>query len=527
MLLRRFAAALDPLADSSYPSGNVVDLTGGLAVSGEDSALKIATVFRALNVAAAGVALLPLDIYDDQGEKGKRRLTNAEEPLRAVLRRRPAVGMTSYRWRHHLVSRVLLTGNYYAHKVRRYPLGPVEQLRPLDQSRWTVEGVASDGTIRYSYRTRGGQKQELGEEDVLHIRGFTADGVRGVSVFDLMKEQVALALSSRRARTSFMAQGMRPGVVIKHPGELSPKGEAGLIARFVRTHGGPGKAGLPLVLTGEDSDVSTLTISAEDAQWIEGEHFGVEEFLRFIGIPGVLVGFADKTATYASAESFFQSFVTHCLWPIVGNIEDELTLSLFGMDSDRFVEMDLNAMMRADSTARANFYRTTVELGIFTRNEVRRLENRNPLPGLDEPLTPKNMGSGQAPTPDQPQPAPRQARALKGRSAKAQALLDQFVRAAAARVVRKEVARLVGREGQKGLAGQYASNPAGWREAVARFYADHVALVAGEMHISPELAAAYCEGQRDTVLAVGVGIVEDWETERVAHLVRLAGGATC
>jgi HK97 family phage portal protein len=532
-MLARYLSQGNAFDERLWPgaSGQHYATEAGEVVS-EESALRVSTVYRAVNVMAAALAVLPVDVFDPlpargAGVGGKRVVEG--DPTRRLLRRRPNRMQTSYRWRHHMAGHVLLGGNYYAQKVRRSPGAPVEQLFPIRPERIRIGEILSDGSPLYVYSPPNGQERKWTSREVLHVRGFSLDGHTGVSVLQLMREHVGQSLASQRQRSNFMRRELRPSVVVTHPKSLSPAAEKNIQAGYQKAQGGPGNAGGVFVL-GEEAKLVPFAVSPKDAQWVEGEGFSISDFLRFIGVPGVLVGYADKTATYASAEAFFQSFVTHSLWPLTENIEDELTCSLFDDEGEeeRFVEFNLNAMLRADSQARAAFYRAMVELGIMTRNEVRELENRNPLDGLDEPLTPANMSVGgatpstpapsKAPTPeeDDDDPPPPEERAPAARA-------HAIAAAAAGRLIRREVAQLTGGAGKKGLAARYAQDVSGWQRAVREFYAEHAGVVAEALAVPAELAARYCSDQINAVLAPGgLAVVERWPAERVPALVQLA-----
>jgi HK97 family phage portal protein len=527
-LLARYLSAGYPSLSSSDPRawtpGSVIHMD---ALSGStEAALKVSVVWRAINVLSAAVAMLPINIYR-QLEDGKGREVDKSNPWRAPLRLRPNRLQTSFRWRMHLVGQVLLAGNYYA-EIRRE-----RQLWPLDASRMRVLEVRPDGGLRYEYTQRTGRAVPLEQEQLLHIRGFSRDGIVGVGVLDLMRDAVAQKTMAQRARTAAFRNGLRPSVVIKHPGELGDSGRDNLVAGFKRAYGGPDKAGETMVLD-EGMTIEEFSLSARDAQFIEGEHFLVEEFLRFCGgVPGVLVGYADKTATYASAEAFFQAFATHVVAPLTKNIEQELTTALFPDEAgDVTVEMSLEGLLRGDSAARATFYRTMIELGIYTRNEVRAMENRNPLPGLDEPLTPLNMDRGSRPEPAPPAPRrpaappPDDSREDDDEDAASrETRLRALARSAAASVVRREVLAIAGDARRKGAAQRFAADPAGWQAWLARFYREeHPPRVASALLVDAAAAARYCEAQLAAVLQGGVAAVTAWEETRVPLLERLALG---
>lgn len=518
-------------SDSFWTRSNTVNLGGGMAEPSD--ALTVSTIWRGVNVLAGGVACLPAKALrrttDAAGEPNGKRVA-WDEPLNRAIRLQPNKAQTSFRWRHHLMGHAILGGNYYAQKLKDGS-GRTLGVFPLDPQRVTIENLRGDGTIEYSYVKRDGARADgLTQDNILHVRGFSWDGIRGVNLFEAMKHTLTQHSMGQRQRTNFLKNEMRPSVVIKAPKALGDTGRDNLLKGYKKAYGGPDKAGGVLLLD-EGADITPFSISPQEAQWVESQKFLVEEFLRMIGVPGVLVGHADKTATYASAEQFFLSFVTYGIWPWTANLEQELTVSLFGPDQDDlFFEFNLDALLRADSTARAAFYRVMVELGILTRNEVRALENRNPLEGLDEPLTPKNMGGGPndpPPTSAPPQRGPQQPaeddeEGVDGGAVRALGRARAIVRDAAARVVRKEVAAIAGAGGRRGAAGRFAGNTTAWAAWVDRFYSEHAAFVAETLNVPAAIAADYCRSQQAELLAEGVSVIEQWEPTAARHLERLA-----
>jgi len=517
-LLAQFLG-LDPLGDVGYTSGPVIIREPG---ADDGGGLKVATVWRAVNVLAAAVATLPLKMYRRLPSGGKEEVR--DHWAAQLVYHMPNRAQTSFRWRHHAMGHAVLGGNYYALKMPGANQG-FAALWPLAPERMRLVEVRGDGSLGYSYTTAAGQPKEYSSDQVFHFRGFSLDGLVGVSVVDLMRLQLQQAMASQRQRTSFLKNEMRPSVTITHPGDLGPNGRVKLERAFRSAYGGPEHAGTPLVLD-EGMTMAPFAFSAKDSQYVESDQFRVEEFLRYIGVPGVLCGYADKTATFASAEAFFQSFKDHNLGPWTKNLETELTIALLGVQDELFFEFSLDAFLRGDSTARAAFYRVMVELGILTRNEVRALENRNPLLGLDEPLTPKNMSSGADQTPE-PAPAAPPRRAPEDPapddSADAQrvARLERIARESAAAIVRREVLAFAGDATRKGAAARYASDLAGWRAYVVEFYAEHAALLTARLGIPEALAVRYCDRQAGELLRLGVAAVEAWEASRVPELLEL------
>jgi HK97 family phage portal protein len=523
------AAGPNPFDNRWFTGGSIVNMGDGGGYVGADNALRISAVWRAVNVLAAAVAVLPIDIYR-RLPRGREQAS--DDPLRPMIRQKPNNLQTSFTWRHHMMGTVILGGNYYAQKVRAYLGAPIEQLFPLDPDRMRVVDVTQYGSPTYEYTTKRGEKKTMTPEDLFHFKGFSRDGVVGVSVLEIMKDTTTLALRNRQQRTTFVKNQMRPSVIITHEGEAGSVAESNLLKGYELAYGGPDRAGRAMVL-GEGADIKPFSITSQQAQEIEHEHFLVEEFLRYIGVPAVLAMYPDKTATYASTEAFFQNFDSSAVFPLVTNFEQELTASLYGVQEELFVKLNMSAILRANSQARAAFYNTMVTLGIYTRNEVRELEEMDPLEGLDDPLTPMNLG-GAAPPGGQGGAGgdgggnPGGGGAVRiqiegagpaGWDSAERRQAHAIVEEAATQLVRKEVAAL------QSLGKRYAADAAGWREQVAAFYAKHAELVAERMKINKEAAAHYAEDQRAEAIAGGLAAIEGWSIAgKAAQLVRLALG---
>jgi HK97 family phage portal protein len=546
--MRAAADEVDPADEKWWGSGGTVrhESEAGPWVTPE-TAMRVSTVFACVRVLSTMVASLPLPVL--------RRLANGgfeearSHPLYRVLHDQPNNQQTSFDWRAMEQAHLMLRGNGYNLIVpgRR---GFADQIVPLHPDRILPEYNAGDGRwmpaetaamtgsgrMRYvQLRGPDGQStpRELPEEDVFHIKGpFSINGLVGVSVLYYMADAVGLARAAESFGARFYRDGVGGKIFVMHPGELDDEGEKRLRKTLNETLGGLSnmhKVGL----LEEGMKAERLGLTQEDAQFLESRAFQVEDLLRFMGIPGVLVGHPDKTATFASAEAFFMSFITHTMGPWLTNWEQAISKDLILAEDAYYVDFVEDDLLKGDSAARSAFYRVMVELGIFTRNEVRKLEKRNPLPGLDEPLTPKNMGGAEpAPSPPgAPKPAPppgddedeqdterqeerREQRRQRNRerSSRRQRIVDK----AAARLVRKEMAAI-----QK-WAPRYASDPAGWSRWVETFYAKHKDLVLDTLCLEEGVAAAYAQEQQAALLQAGVSVVETWPDTRAAQLARLA-----
>lgn len=548
----------------SSSSGATVRTQSGQYVNA-DVALRVATVYAAVRVLGTTFASLPLDVYK-RTKTGKRETKEVwpAHPIYDLLRHKPNAFNTSYQWRYGLLAHLMLRGNGYA-RIEPGRRGFVDQLYPIHPDAVQPEYSPGNGTWRDAtavlvpapgstlrYRVRQGADGQdsdiaLPDDRVFHMRGMSLNGLVGLSVIRLMRETVGMALAAQQYAAGNFLNGARLSGVVTFPqgaGPTTKEQRDEFREQWQAGFGGGANAGKTPVLTG-GAKYQTIAMTPEDLDWLGGQGFLVEEFLRFCGIPGVLVGHADKTATYASSEAFFQAFKTYAVLPWCVNFESQANVDLLLDPRSYFVEFNLDALFRPDAKTRAEVARALVELGVMTRNEVRAWDNLNPLPGLDEPLTPLNMSRGTDSPAQDNRPAPpsdppaqderrrqrrdRRKRERDGgdaladarrREAALRARLGDVVHAAAARVVRKEL------EAIKRWAPRFAADAEGWRAWVRDQYGDrHAALVVDALRVGEGTARRYCAEQQALLLEQGVADVESWATTRTEALAGLAMGA--
>lgn len=541
------AAALGPTRANSWSADddrwymNNLGLASdaGVRLSAE-SILNCGAVLAAVRFLSDAWAMCPPSVR-------RRTVRGREEaPTHYAQRvlRNPNAWQTGYRWRHVNMTWASTWGNAF-NRIVPGPRSFADQLRPMHPSRVTVKEQRPDGTLVYEYRGPDGRKETLGQEQVLHFRGLSTDGVSGVKIYALIRNVVGIALAAEKHVSTFLRKGSRlSGLVV-------PTVPAGTMAMgkperdelresLNSSLGGVDNTGsfgvLPFGL-----DIKTISSNNREGQVLELSDQAVGAILRFLGVPGVVCGYGEKTATYASADAFFEKGgIKHCVQPWVTNFEQEVEKALLFEDDDHYIRYNLDVLLRANTKDRYDALFKACGGPWLSRNRVREIEDENPDPNpeMDEVLTPSNMaaelqdelagkkkdpaGDGNPPPPPprnrQPEPADDdQADAMAARA-------RLFALDAAARVVRREVAAVKGANGNRGAAIRFAGDPEGWKGWVAEHYAKHASYVAETMRITDDVARTYCERQAATLLELGAAVVDIWPETAAADLASLALG---
>lgn len=383
-LLGRKSAQLTYDQVASLIDGAGGGMVAGVAVT-EKTALQVSTVLACVKVIADGCATPDLYVKRELKDGSSEKATNI--PEYRLLARRPNEWQTSSEWRRQMTVHAVLTGTGLSIKVKG-DNGRVRELIPVQPGRWDVRKV-SRYELRYRCWDEFGLIGEFTNDEVFLINGLQWDWSNSMSPVFLARSSIGLAIASERSQADMHENGLRPTGVYSVEGTLNDDQHKRLSA-WLKDKTGPGKTGLPLVLDRAAKWVSTA-MSGVDNQHVETRRLQIEEICRSFSVFPIMVGHSDKSATFASSEAFFGAHLIHTLSPWHKEWRDRLDETLLDGSGPLFSEFDTRYLVSGSMKDRSQWARTMAEMGIYTRNEIRDEEGMDPLPGLDEPLTPMNM----------------------------------------------------------------------------------------------------------------------------------------
>jgi HK97 family phage portal protein len=364
----------------------VPDSAAGVVVT-EQTAMSASAVFACVRNISEDVGKLPMLVYRRLDPNGKERAV--EHPLYEILHDRPNPEMNPIDFKQAVTACAVLFGRGYA-EIERRNNQSVRALWPIEP--WRVEPKRDPGGALY-YLVDG--KDRINLEDMLHVRGFSVDGVVGEMVTKVGREALGLTLASQRFAAKFFANGARASGYLSHPGKLSPEAIARLRNQFGEMASGLENAHKPGILE-ENMKWESASTAPNEAQMLETRQFQVEDVARWFRMPPHKIQHLLRS-TFGNIEHQSIEYVTDTLLPWFVRWEQETKRKLLGpSESSYFVEVLVDALLRGDMKSRYESHNIGITGGWKTRNEARVQENMNPLPGLDEPLTPLNMASSPA-----------------------------------------------------------------------------------------------------------------------------------
>ena len=371
---------VDKAADAGY-SFLFGRTTSGKPVN-ERTAMQTTAVYACVRILAEAVASLPLHVYEYQDDGGKNLVH--DHPLYYLLHDEPNPEMTSFVFRETLMSHLLIWGNAYA-QIIRDGAGRVLGLYPLLPDKMEVQRD-DKGNIYYVYSRNSDENPmfkeygniKLKAEDVLHIPGLGFDGLIGYSPIAMAKNAVGMTLACEEYGASFFANGANPGGVLEHPGVL--KDPSKVRESWNSVYRGVSNAHKIAVLE-EGMKYQQIGIPPEEAQFLETRKFQINEIARLYRIPPHMVGDLDKSS-FSNIEQQSLEFVKYTLDPWVIRWEQSLQKSLLlpGEKGKYFIKLNVDGLLRGDYQSRMNGYAVGRQNGWFSANDIREMENMNPIP---------------------------------------------------------------------------------------------------------------------------------------------------
>lgn len=357
-------------AKNRLPSSNY-SFFMGTASSGkrvnERTSMQMTAVYSCVRILSETLATLPLHIYEIK-ESGTSKAIN--HPLYKLLHDEPNADMTSFVFRETLMTHLLLWGNAYAQIIRNGK-GDVLALYPLMPDRMKVDRD-ENGKIIYEYLSENNERIILNSSEVLHIPGLGFDGLVGYSPIAMAKNAIGMAIATEEFGAKFFQNGATPSGILEHPGTVKNPGAI----RDSWNRGFSGSNSHKVAILEEGMKYTPISISPNEAQFLETRKFQISEIARIFRVPPHMVGDLEKSS-FSNIEQQSLEFVKYTLDPWVSRWEQTLQRKLLNEnDKARFyIKFNVDGLLRGDYQSRMNGYAIGRQNGWMSANDIRELEN--------------------------------------------------------------------------------------------------------------------------------------------------------
>lgn len=363
---------------SSFFGGGGTSKTG--VEVNEATALYSTPVFACVRILSETVASLPLPVYKRLKEGGKER--DPTHALYHVLHDQANDEMTSFTWRETMMGHLLTWGNAYS-EIEWGNDGNVKALWPLRPDKTWPERNKETNRIEYYTILPDHTTVRLAKERVLHMKGLGSDGLVGYSPIRMAREAIGLGLATEEFGSRFFSNGAQPSGIVEYPGKMSDLAYKRYKEDVRDEHTGLSKSHRLMVLE-EGLKYHQIGIPPNDAQFLETRKFQLEEVARLYRVPLILLNHTEKSTSWGTGiEQFMLGFIIHTIRPWLVRWEQEFKMKLFITPRDRrrfFAEFLVDALLRGDTKSRYEAYQIARQNGWLNADEIREIENMNPMP---------------------------------------------------------------------------------------------------------------------------------------------------
>jgi HK97 family phage portal protein len=336
--------------------------------------------FSCIQTVSGALASVPLKLYQHQDDGGREPATS--HPLYDVLSCTPNGYHTAFEARERLIADILMYGNAYA-KIERNGRGQVTALYPLIAGQVWVDWMPN-GKVRYQYTPLRGPTQVLLQDEVLHIRYRSHNGIWGISPIQAAASTFGLALAQEETAGNAAVNSFRPAGAVVFPEKLAAAGKGAgnvddIVAKFKARFTGAMNANEVMVLDG-GAKFETFQFNSKDSEFLASRQLSNSDVCRIFGVPPSVVGIAEHS-NFGTAVEESRALVTRCLAPMAARIEQAMNIALLTPQSRQtlFIEHDLSGLLRGDMAARYSAYAVGRNNGWLSVNEIRNLENMSSI----------------------------------------------------------------------------------------------------------------------------------------------------
>ncbi len=367
----------------------------------EMKALTIPAVFTAVRFISGTVGSLPMQVYR-RTDKGGRELA-VRHWAYPLLHDAPNEYHTPMTWRELMMTHLLLWGNSY-NRIEWLGNGSAGALYPIMP--WDVTPKLTSGGVKYyEVRLKDG-REDLPDDEMVHVPGLSYDGLAGMSVVGKMRDSLGMAKAADDFAGAFFANGAKLGGILEVPSRMNETAQKNLVASIAEKFAGKEGAFKAMVLEDGAKWHGPTTMPLRDAQFLEINKFRRSEIFGWYGLPPHLGGDTERSTSWGTGiEQQDIGYAKHTVTPWCVRIEQELNRKLFSRGSGLYCKHSLEALMRGDFKSRMEGLQIAVGRPWLSANEARELEDWNRKDGLDEVALPMNTGMGAPPKPADLKPA--------------------------------------------------------------------------------------------------------------------------
>lgn len=356
------------------------------------NALKEATVYACIRIRSSAVAKLPMKVYQDRDGAIRRA---SDHYLQRLLKLRPNPYMTASTFQRTLEVQNCIYGNAYVlpdfdsagRAVGLYPCDAAKMEVWVDD----VGLVGPQNRLWYVVHVNG-ERRRLNADEVIHIKSLTTDGLVGIAPLEYLRYLIENGAAATKFINQFYRQGLQTKGIVQYVGDLTPEAQKRFREKFEEMSSGL-KNAHRISLMPVGFQFQPISLSMADAQFVQNTELTIRQIANAFGIKMHQLNDLSR-ATHTNIAEQQREFYVETLQDLLTEYEQEFTYKLL-LDSEieqgYYLRFNVDTILRSDIKTRYEAYRTGVQGGFLTPNEVRALEEMPALDGGDQLLVNGNM----------------------------------------------------------------------------------------------------------------------------------------
>lgn len=348
--------------------------TAGVVVN-ETTALSLSAYWAGVRRISESVAMLPIDVFRKQGDTREKvnhkteYILNAEANLQTI----------AFDYTQMLITSAINHGNGLAIIERDgfgNPTGLVNVRKNL------CEPIELDKEVVWNVKIDDTTTLRVFDRDMINLRGFGTHPVIGLSAIKIHAQNLGLSIAAQKYGSDFYTKGTRIDGFLAYDGKLETDTKKKIADSWRSNYGQGGSGGTAILDAGIKYE--RLGLPPEDAQFIETRKFQKNEVATILGLPPYMVNDLDG-GTFSNIEHQGIEFVTYGIGGWIEKIEQEYRRKLLKENekSTHYFKHNINRLLRTDVKAKAEYYRLMTDIGVYSINDVRELEDENPVANGD------------------------------------------------------------------------------------------------------------------------------------------------
>ena len=356
----------------------------------EPTSLTVPTVLACTKIIAETVGTLPCVLYQPDG---RGRVPAFKEDEYSLMHDAPNDRDTACEYHENVLTSLILNGNSYAY-CEQNDRGRNTAVWPLQNEQVNVRIV--NGQVAYStYAIDGTQSILFNGYDMFHTKVFSRNGVTGSSMVRQAAELFGQSLCQNEFGSSIYKNNATISGVVSTDYDFSDTSEMdNLRDQLKKSYAGSENAGKVMFLP-YNLQFKPITMTPEDMMMVETMKMTIRQIAALFGVPSHMLQQIDK-GTFNTVEQQGLEFIQLCIRKWCIRYEQSMNQRLLNQGQRQrglHFKFDLRDLLRGDTASRSTYYNGMLVNGVMTRNEVRILEDMNPIDGLDEILTPMNYSA--------------------------------------------------------------------------------------------------------------------------------------